>query len=102
MVQLTHSAHNLLENLDGFRTRAQQRGQFLQPFLRHEHGVHGKAARQQAAHNFFTFGHEDAFLALLHLAAHRAIRLELRSVQRGYSLHLEHGEGAASANFGGA
>ena len=77
-------------NGEFFRARFEQRAKCLQMFFGQQDGDDFKTAFEQAAHDLFAFGHEDALPFMLQRPAHRAIRREFGQVERGDFLNVEH------------
>ena len=74
-------------NGEFFRARLEQRAKLLQMFFGQQDGDDFKTAFEQAAHDLFALGHEDALLFMLQRPPHRAIRREFRQVERGNFLN---------------
>jgi hypothetical protein len=59
-------------------------------FFGQQNGDNFKTAFEQAAHDLFAFGHEDALPFMLQRPPHGAVRREFRLVKRGDFLNVEH------------
>jgi hypothetical protein len=77
-------------NSDLFRTRFEQRAEFIQMLLGEHDGDDGETALEQAAHDLFALSHEDALRFMFRRAAHCAIRREFGLVERGNLLNVKH------------